>query len=107
MVKQFDVHMVNLDPTIISEMKKARPCLILSPKEMNSVLGTVIKAPMATTLHGYPSRLELGFNNKFCEVCLDQTRAVDGTRLSKQSLGRIKSDESESVKDIIAKMFDL
>lgn len=107
MVKQFDVHMVNLDPTIGSEMKKARPCLILSPREMNSVLGTVIIAPMTTTLRGYPSRLELRFNNKFCEVCLDQIRAVDDARLSKQSLGRIKSEESESVKDIIAKIFDL
>jgi mRNA interferase MazF len=106
-VKAFDVHLVNLDPAVGSEMKKARPCLVLSPKEMNSVLGTVIIAPMTTTLRGYPSRIELRFNNKFCEVCLDQIRAVDEERLSKNSLGRIKSDEIEIIKDAIAKMFDL
>jgi len=107
MVKQFDVHLVNLDPALGSEMKKSRPCLVLSQKDMNSVLGTIIIAPMTTTLRGYPSRIELRFNGKFCEICLDQVRAVDEGRLSKNSLGRIKPGEIELVKDAIAKMFDL
>jgi mRNA interferase MazF len=107
MVKEFDVYLVNLDPTIGFEIKKSRPCLVLSPSEMNSVLGTVIIAPMTTTLRKYPSRVELRFQSKFCEVCLDQIRAVDETRLGNHRLGRIKQDEIEIVKDTISEMFKL
>ena len=107
MVREFNVHWVNLDPTIGSEMKKKRPCLVLSNSEMNSALGTVIIAPMTTTLRGYPSRVELRFNSKFCEVCLDQIRAVDESRLVKDSLGRIKPSEIEQVKDALAEIFDI
>ena len=81
MVKEYNVHLVNLDPTIGQEIKKTRPCVVLSPQQMNSVLGTVIVAPMTTTLRGYPSRVELRFQKKFCEVCIDQLRAVDEARL--------------------------
>ena len=107
MVKEFEVYLVNLDPTIGVEIKKSRPCVILSPSEMNSVLGTIIVAPMTTTLRGYPSRLELRFQNKFCEVCLDQIRAVDAGRLSKSSLGRLKQNEIDEIKDTLANMFKL
>lgn len=107
MVKEFNVHLVNLDPTIGSEMKKKRHCLILSPVNMNAMLGTVIIAPMTTTLRGYPSRVELRFGNKFCEVCLDQIRAVDESRLEKESLGRIKKDEINTIKNVLAEIFDL
>jgi mRNA interferase MazF len=107
MVKEFEVYLVNLDPTIGVEIKKSRPCVILSPSEMNSVLGTIIVAPMTTTLRGYPSRLELRFQNKFCEVCLDQIRAVDASRLSKSSLGRLKQNEIDEIKDTLANMFKL
>lgn len=105
MVREFHVHLVNPDPTIGSEMKKTRHCLVLSPSDMNAALGTVIIAPMTTTLRGYPSRVELRFSNKFCDVCLDQLRAVDESRLSKESLGRIKEQEIESVKDKLAELF--
>ena len=107
MVREFNVHWVNLDPTVGFEMKKNRPCLVLSSNEMNSTLGTAIIAPMTTTLRGYPSRVELRFNNKFCEVCLDQIRAVDESRLSKESLGRIKQNEIETVKDVLVEIFDI
>ncbi|MGC4023207.1 MAG: type II toxin-antitoxin system PemK/MazF family toxin [Cyclobacteriaceae bacterium] len=107
MVKDFEVYLVNLDPTVGSEIKKSRPCVVLSPAEMNSVLGTVIVAPMTTTLRGYPSRLEVRFQNKFCEICLDQMRSVDDSRLSKSSLGRLKLQEIEDVKDIISDIFKL
>jgi mRNA interferase MazF len=107
MVREFNVHLVNLDPSIGFEMKKKRHCLVLSPSDMNTSLGTVIIAPMTTTLRAYPSRIELRFDNKFCEVCLDQIRAVDESRLSKESLGRIKQDEISTVKTVLAEMFDL
>ncbi len=88
-------------------MKKKRHCLVLSPSDMNTSLGTVIIAPMTTTLRAYPSRVELRFGNKFCEVCLDQIRAVDESRLSKESLGRIKSDEINTIKTVLVEMLNL
>ncbi|MFM9840926.1 MAG: type II toxin-antitoxin system PemK/MazF family toxin [Cyclobacteriaceae bacterium] len=107
MVRAFEVYLVNLDPTVGLEIKKTRPCVIVSPSEMNSVLGTVIVAPMTTTLRRYPSRIEIRFQSKFCEVCLDQMRAVDESRLSKNSLGRLKQDEIDGIKDTLAEMFEL
>jgi len=107
MVREFHVYLVNLDPTVGMEMKKKRPCVVLSPSEMNSVLGTVIVAPMTTTLRGYPSRVELRFENKFSEVCLDQMRAVDEGRLGSHSLGRLKQEEIEILKDVLSEMFKL
>ena len=107
MVKEYSVYEVNLDPTVGFEIKKTRPCVVLSPGKMNSVLGTVIIAPMTTTRRGYPSRIEIHFQNKFGEVCLDQMRAVDESRLSKQPLGRLKQEEIESIKDAMADMFEL
>jgi mRNA interferase MazF len=107
MVKEFHVYWVNLNPTTGMEIKKKRPCVVLSPDEMNSVLGTVIVAPMTTTLRGYPSRVELRFDNKFCEVCLDQLRAVDESRLQRPSLGKMKPDEIETLKDTLSEMFNL
>ena len=106
-VKEFSVHWVNLDPTVGLEIKKSRPCVVLSPSKVNGVLGTAIIAPMTTTLRGYPSRIELRFQNKFCEVCLDQLRAVDESRLSKESLGRLKQEEIDALKDGIAELFEL
>lgn len=106
-VKAFDVYLVNLDPTVGMEIKKSRPCVVLSPEKMNKVLGTIIVAPMTTTLRGYPSRVELRFQDKFCEVCLDQVRAVDESRLSKASLGRLKQDDMEVIKDAISELFEL
>jgi mRNA interferase MazF len=106
-VKAFDVYLVNLDPTVGLEIKKSRPCVVLSPEKMNNVLGTVIVATMTTTLRGYPSRVEIRFQNKFCEVCIDQMRAVDESRLSKQSLGRLKQPDTEAIKDVLAEVFDL
>ncbi|HMQ00625.1 MAG TPA: type II toxin-antitoxin system PemK/MazF family toxin, partial [Cyclobacteriaceae bacterium] len=72
-----------------------------------AVLGTVLIAPLTTTLRKYPSRVELMFNNKFCEVCLDQIRSVDEVRLAKNSLGRIKQEDIENIKDVIAEIFGI
>lgn len=107
MVREYNVYIVNLDPTVGSEMKKTRHCVVISPTEMNSALGTVIVAPMTTTLRGYPSRIELRFDHKFCEVCLDQLRVVDETRLSKSSLGKLKNDEIDAIKSALIELFHL
>ena len=107
MVKEFNVYLVNLDPAQGSEMKKTRHCVVLSSSAMNSVLGTAIIAPMTTTLRGYPSRIEIRFGSKFCEICLDQIRVVDESRLSKESLGRIKSLEIEQVKSCLTEIFQI
>ena len=107
MVRPFNVYIVNLDPTIGSEMKKERRCLILSPSEMNAVLGTAIIAPLTTTLRGYPSRIEIRFENKFCEICLDQMRAVDESRIHRESRGRISIGDIEKVKVGLVEMLEL
>jgi len=106
-VRAFDVYLVNLNPTVGLEIKKSRPCVVLSPEKMNNVLGTVIIAPMTTTLRGYPSRVELRFQSKYCEVCVDQIRAVDESRLLKASLGRLKQEEIEAIKGVISELFEI
>ena len=107
MVRAFNVHFVNLDPTIGFEMKKERRCLVLSSPEMNAALGTVVIAPLTTTLRGYPSRIEMRFESKFCEICLDQIHAVDESRIQNESRGRISQTDIEKVKDGLAEMFEL
>jgi mRNA interferase MazF len=107
MVKEYSIFLVNLDPTIGHEIKKSRPCVVLSPQRMNAVLGTVIIAPLTSTLRGYPSRVEVNFQNKKGEVCLDQLRAVDESRLSRRPLGKLKSNEIEEIKEAIAEIFQL
>jgi mRNA interferase MazF len=107
MVRPFNIHFVNLDPTVGSEMKKERRCLILSPVEMNAALGSIIIAPLTTTLRGYPSRIEIRFENRFCEICLDQVRTVDESRIQKESRGRISAGDIEKVKGGLTEMFDL
>lgn len=107
MVREFNVHLVNLHPAQGSEMKKIRHCVVLSPANMNAALGTAIIAPMTTTLRGYPSRIEIRFGSKFCEICLDQIRVVDESRLSKESLGRIKAAEIEQVKNCLSELFQI
>ena len=84
MVKQFDVYLVSLDPTRGSEIKKTRPCLIVSPNEMNRALNTVLIAPMTTSLRNYPTRIKTTFQGKKGDVALDQLRAIDKHRLLKR-----------------------
>jgi len=80
-LKRFDIHLVSLDPTIGTEIQKTRPCLVISPDEMNAHLRTVIVAPMTTSRHDYPMRVSCRFQGKDAEVVLDQIRAVDRARL--------------------------
>lgn len=102
--KRFDVVVVRLDPTQGSEMRKTRPCVIISPDEMNQYLRTVIVAPMTTTTREYPMRVSIKFQKKFGEIALDQFRAIDRERITRR-LGKLSEHESTNVLEILAEMF--
>jgi mRNA interferase MazF len=101
---RFDVFLVALDPTIGSEIQKTRPCVVLSPNEMNLYLATVIVAPMTTKGKLYPSRISVWFQDKDGWIVLDQIRTVDKTRLVKK-LGAIDIHEQKAVLSVLAEMF--
>lgn len=103
-VNRFDVFLVNLDPTIGSEIQKTRPCVVVSPDEMNRYISTVIIAPMTTKGQSYPTRVACQFQGKDGQIVLDQIRTVDKSRLVKK-LGQIDSDEQKAVLDTLAEMF--
>ena len=96
-VEQYSVYLVSLDPTIGHEIKKSRPCVILSPSEMNNSLSTVIIAPMTTQSHNYPTRVPIRFQSKSGWIDLDQIRTIDKTRLIKK-LGKIDHDPVRKIK---------
>ena len=103
-VKRFDVFLVNLDPTVGSEIKKTRPCLVISPDEMNRHINTVIVAPMTTKGKPYPTRVACRFDGKDGQIVLDQIRTVDKVRLVKR-LGSIGASVQESVLQVLAELF--
>lgn len=103
-VNRFDVYLVNLDPTVGSEIKKTPPCLVVSPNEMNHHLRTVILAPMTTGGRPYPSRVPCQFQGKSGQVVLDQLRTVDTIRLVK-GLGRISRRTAAEVLRVLQEMF--
>ncbi len=103
-VERFDVYLVNLDPTVSSEIRKTRPCLIISPDEMNRWIATVIVAPMTTKGQPYPTRVACKFQGKEGQVVLDQIRTVDKSRLVRK-LGQISESAQRSVLQRLAEMF--
>ena len=103
MIEQYDIVLVNLDPTIGHEIRKTRPCLIISPDEMNHQIGTVIIAPMTTKSHAYPTRVPVRFKGKSGWIVLDQLRTIDKQRLIKK-LGSIGPETVKSVKSVIQEM---
>jgi mRNA interferase MazF len=103
-IGRFEVFLVNLDPTVGSEIKKTRPCLVISPDEMNRHLRTVIVAPMTTKGMPYPTRVSCRFKGKRGQVVLDQIRTVDRVRLFKK-LGRLDRRTSVQVLDVLQEMF--
>ncbi len=103
-IKRFDVYLVNLDPTIGKETKKTRPCLVLSPNEMNDYLATVIIAPMTTKGREYPTRVRCHFEGKDGQVVLDQLRTIDKQRLVKK-LGKISPDTQREVLSVLMELF--
>ena len=103
-IKRFEVHLVNLDPTLGSEIQKTRPCLVISPNEMNAHIATIIVAPMITIGREYPTRVTCQFQGKSGQIVLDQIRTVDKVRLVKK-LGTLGSDTQKQVLAVLAEMF--
>lgn len=104
MTNRFDVFLISLDPTQGSEIRKTRPCLVISPDEMNEHIRTVIVAPMTTKGRPYPTRVPCTFQGKRGQVVLDQIRTVDKTRLVKR-LGTISRAAQDKVLDTLQEMF--
>jgi mRNA interferase MazF len=103
-IKRFEVYLINLDPTIRNEIKKTRPCLVISPDELNDHIATNIIAPMTTKGRDYPTRVNCQFEGKDGQIVLDQIRTVDKSRLVKK-LGVISSDTEKEVLAVLVEMF--
>ena len=102
-INQYEVYLVDLDPTQGSEIQKTRPCLVISPNEMNHFINTIIIAPMTTKSHKYPTRIEINFENKNGWIILDQIRTIDKSRLIKK-MGKIDKKTIQKVKDTLREM---
>jgi mRNA interferase MazF len=103
-IKQYEILLVNLDPTVCSEIKRTRPCVVISPDEMNKYLRTVVIAPMTTSSKNYPTRVEVKHDNKIGWVVLDQVRTIDKQRILK-SLGKLSKPEAKEVKAILKETY--
>ena len=103
-VRRFDVYLINLDPTVGSEIQKTRPCLVVSPDEMNRFIRTVIVAPMTTKGAQYPTRVPCKFQGKQGQVVLDQIRTVDKARLVRR-LGKVGAQTRAEVLSVLGEMF--
>jgi mRNA interferase MazF len=101
---RFDVYLVNLDPTIGSEIKKTRPVVIISPDEMNAHLSTVIVAPLTTSKRPWPTRINLTFQGKSGQIVLDQLRTVDKSRLVNK-LGTLQPTTAQSGCTVLEELF--
>lgn len=99
-----EVWLIALDPTRGAEIKKTRPCLVISPDDMNEAIQTVLVAPMTTTQHNYPTRVNLTFRNKTGQVALDQLRSVARERLIRR-LGLVSSKTAHTVSSVLVEMF--
>jgi len=99
-----EVWLIALDPSKGSEIKKTRPCLVVSPDEMNEFLHTTLVAPMTTTLRNYPTRVDLVFRGKAGQIALDQLRAVDRQRLVRK-LGAITARAASEVSSVLVEIF--
>jgi mRNA interferase MazF len=103
-INRFEVFLVTLDPTVGSEIQKTRPCLVLSPDELNRHIRTIIVAPMTTKGQTYPTRISCRFQGKDGQIVLDQIRTVDRARLIKK-LGRIDTKTAARVLDVLQELF--
>ena len=102
-MEQYSICLVNLDPTIGHEIKKTRPCVVISPVEMNQHIATIIIAPMTTKSHAYPTRVTLSFKGKNGWIVLDQIRTIDKSRIIKK-IGKLSPGKIIEVKNIIDEM---
>ncbi|RXP51954.1 type II toxin-antitoxin system PemK/MazF family toxin [Lutibacter sp. HS1-25] len=103
-LKQYEIVLVNLDPTVGSEINKTRPCVLISPNEMNKHLKTIIVAPMTTASKNYPTRIEIKHNDIIGWIVVDQIRTIDKKRVLKV-LGRMTKPEIKELKSIIRQTF--
>ena len=103
-VEQYQIVLVNLDPTIGSEIKKTRPCVIISPNEMNKYLRTIVIAPMTTTSRRYPTRIEIQHDDKIGWIIIDQIRTIDKQRIIK-ILGILSKHKIRELKSVIKETF--
>ena len=101
---QYEIVLVNLDPTIGSEMQKTRPAVIISPNEMNKYLNTIVIAPMTSSSKSYPTRVEVKHNKTKGWIVLDQIRTIDRLRVIKK-LGQLTGKEIERVKTVLKETF--
>ncbi|MCZ2298953.1 MAG: type II toxin-antitoxin system PemK/MazF family toxin [Chitinophagales bacterium] len=103
-IKQYEIVLENLDPTIGSEMKKTRPCVVISPNEMNKYLQTIVVAPLTSSSKTYPTRVDIKQPKTKGWIVLDQIRTVDRTRIIK-ILGNLTTTEIEAVKTVIMETY--
>lgn len=101
---QYNIVIVNLDPTIGSEIKKTRPCIIISPIEMNANLKTVIIAPITSNPRRYPTRISVNINDQESMIVIDQIRTIDKQRIIKK-MGKLSQVTIEQVKNVIYQTF--
>lgn len=102
-VNQYEVFLIDLEPMKGHEIRKMKPCVVVSPDEMNRTIGTVMIAPMTTKSQAYPTRIELEFHDKNGWIVLDQIRTIDKVCLIKK-IGTIKDNEIRKVKDVLREM---
>jgi mRNA interferase MazF len=103
-MNQYEIVLVNLDPSVGSEIKKTRPCVIVSPDEMNRHIQTLVIAPMTTTSRQYPTRIEINHNDRTGWIAIDQIRTIDRTRIIKTT-GKLSKNEIKEVKLVIKETF--
>jgi len=103
-IKQYSIVLVNLDPTQGSEIKKTRPCVIVSPNELNKYLNTIVLVPMTSNLKQYPTRVAVELDNRNGMIAIDQIRTVDKSRIIKV-LGKLTKVEIKTCKEVIKETF--
>tara|TARA_R110000868_G_scaffold411003_1_gene701271 strand:- start:1056 stop:1373 length:318 start_codon:yes stop_codon:yes gene_type:complete len=104
MVEQFEIYWIDLDPTKGSEINKKRPCVVLSPKEMNDNLNTIIVAPLTSTIRNYPTRVDVTIDKKKGQIALDHIRSIDKSRIDNK-ITMLNQKTIEKVKIVLLKMF--
>jgi len=103
-IRRFDIYLINLDPTMGHELKKTRPCPVVSPDEMNRHIATVMVAPMTTKGRSYPTRVPCRFQGRQGQVVLDQLRTVDKARLVRR-MGRLSAKAQSEILRVLGEMF--
>ena len=102
-IKQYDIYLINLNPSIGHEIRKIRPCIIVSPDEMNNFISTVIIAPLTIKSHSYPTRIPIEVQGKEGWIVLDQIKAIDKQRIIKK-IGSLNKSKIQRIKLVIKEM---